>query len=435
MKILLTILSILFVTQAFAADPKILYTAASRGDYDAVQRWITVGGDIKSQDKYGNSALLLASENGHADVVQLLVEHGAPLDQMNVQGYTPMYSAVTNAHPYVINILYAGGAKTNVKNQYRSTAIDFIRSQGFNDVTSYVKNLLTKDPSLKTGPNSYLYMKAWEKRRLAQIEKGEDSEALKTMVEAAKIDPDAQYYLALQLLKEGNSDEGMKYMERAADGGVVDAQYRMGVYLTDELNPIHPSRGFKYMQMAANAEHPEAIAELGRLYLFGIGTKLDVDKAREFIDRAVDYGIADALYYQGIMQYYGMGVPEDKVRGLEKLQALAKNGHIKAKRQVSRIFTEETLDYLAYIEDLTEPEVHTFMLSQGVVQTADANNCNVYDVSKAFDPDYGITAISTCFYENKPGSLVFDVKSEMEPLYREWLINYQMRVPVRYDLK
>ena len=60
---------------------------------------------LNAKDKYGKTALMLASEKGHADAVKALLAAGANVNARDKDGRTALSLATENGHTETANIL------------------------------------------------------------------------------------------------------------------------------------------------------------------------------------------------------------------------------------------------------------------------------------------------------------------------------------------
>ncbi len=93
-----------------------------------------------------------------------------------------------------------------------------------------------------------------------------------------------------------NHIEGLKWFEKAADKGDADAQNIVGnIYLNADYVQNNPQKAFKYYQMAAAQGHLDGMANLGYCYQEGIGTDMNIMSAEEWLRKAADGGLQDAI--------------------------------------------------------------------------------------------------------------------------------------------
>lgn len=90
--------------------------------------------------------------------------------------------------------------------------------------------------------------------------------------------------------------EGLKWLEKAADKGYEGAQNTVGnIYMNADYIKNDPQKAFKYYQMAAAKGHLEGMANLGWCYQEGLGTDVNLLSAEEWLRKAADGGLQDAI--------------------------------------------------------------------------------------------------------------------------------------------
>ena len=109
----------------------------------------------------------------------------------------------------------------------------------------------------------------------------------------------AQYQLGRQLLVAGSADQrqkGLQWIERSAEGGYAEAQYRLVTYYENKIHIMrdNPSRGIALLQSAAEQNHLPAMGALALAY----------EKGRYGL--AQDYQRAQ-YWYRKLLQAYESG--------------------------------------------------------------------------------------------------------------------------------
>jgi TPR repeat protein len=117
--------------------------------------------------------------------------------------------------------------------------------------------------------------------------------------QAAAGDLPAQYQLGRQLLVAGSAGErekGLQWIERSAEGGYAEAQYRLVIYYENKIHIMrdNPSRGVALLQAAAQQNHLHAMGTLALAY----------EKGRYRLVK--DYGQSQ-MWYQKLLQAYDSG--------------------------------------------------------------------------------------------------------------------------------
>lgn len=95
---------------------------------------------------------------------------------------------------------------------------------------------------------------------------------------------------------EVDHKEGLKWFEKAAKNGDADAQNIVGNYYNNgEFVARDYEKAFKYYQMAALQGHLWGMYNLGGYYASGVGTGIDLMKAGEWLRKAADGGLQEAI--------------------------------------------------------------------------------------------------------------------------------------------
>ena len=117
--------------------------------------------------------------------------------------------------------------------------------------------------------------------------------------QAADGDLQAQFQLGRQLLVAGPAGErqkGLQWIQRSAEGGYAEAQYRLVTYYENKIHIMqdNPSRGVAILQSAAEQNHLHAMSTLALAY----------EKGRYRL--AKDYRQSQ-MWYQKLLQAYESG--------------------------------------------------------------------------------------------------------------------------------
>jgi uncharacterized protein len=102
--------------------------------------------------------------------------------------------------------------------------------------------------------------------------------------------------------------EAALYFQKAADGGVVQAQhhlalmYEYGTGIQQNLAKAH-----ELYQQAAEQNFVESMYHLALMYAYGRGVPQEYQRARSLFDAAARMNHAPSLYYIGIYKTYGYG--------------------------------------------------------------------------------------------------------------------------------
>jgi N-acyl-D-amino-acid deacylase len=90
-----------------------LIEAIKSSDAASVQKLLKQGGDFKSKDNYGNSALMLATLYSTPEIMSILLDHGADPNEKNKAGATALMWAVGDLDK--VKLLVNRGAKVNAQ--------------------------------------------------------------------------------------------------------------------------------------------------------------------------------------------------------------------------------------------------------------------------------------------------------------------------------
>jgi outer membrane protein assembly factor BamB len=89
-----------------------LWTAARRGDAEAVRALLDRGADANAKTAYGTTALFLAADRGHLEVVRVLLQHKADVNAKDTfYQSTALDWAARKEHAEVVKALLEAGAK------------------------------------------------------------------------------------------------------------------------------------------------------------------------------------------------------------------------------------------------------------------------------------------------------------------------------------
>ena len=114
--------------------------AAVSGDVETIERLLMTGEPtaselLNSKDRFGQTALMLASMRGHIAVVEALVRHGAALNHTAKFNLSALMLAVINNHQEIVKILVEAGADRNIQGSgapgfYQKTALALAQARG-----------------------------------------------------------------------------------------------------------------------------------------------------------------------------------------------------------------------------------------------------------------------------------------------------------------
>lgn len=151
--------------------------------------------------------------------------------------------------------------------------------------------------------------------RIALIHWGDVPRAMSLLREAAGHgDIEASYLLGTTLLDQAERsaeitlyEEGVRFLHQASEGGHPDAQYRMGIILTDgRILPRDYATALALLEKAAAQGHPYAAYEAGMIHLLGKGVPVDASKALIWLEKADRLEVPQAAYQIAVIHEQGL---------------------------------------------------------------------------------------------------------------------------------
>ncbi len=88
---------------------------AGQGNIEKVRSYLHSSWNVNVKNKYGVTALMLATMNGRLDVVKLLVKEGANVNARNKNGQTALIFAVHAFSIDSVKVLIRGGVNVHMK--------------------------------------------------------------------------------------------------------------------------------------------------------------------------------------------------------------------------------------------------------------------------------------------------------------------------------
>ena len=86
-----------------------LQAAVMSSSTEVVRLLLTASCDVNTQNRYGETALMLASALGSVEITQLLLSHGADSTKLDIWGETAKDKALINSHGGIISLLEQSG--------------------------------------------------------------------------------------------------------------------------------------------------------------------------------------------------------------------------------------------------------------------------------------------------------------------------------------
>lgn len=148
----------------------LLMVAIRQKNPDLVDLLVDAGAKLNLRNKYGETAIMLASYNGLGGIVEKLYVKGA---EVNHGGWNPLIYAATNGHADIIQLLLGGGVQVNSTSENGTTALMMAARGNHSDA---VKVLLKNgaDPNIKneSGGTALKWALARNHHEIAELLKG-----------------------------------------------------------------------------------------------------------------------------------------------------------------------------------------------------------------------------------------------------------------------
>jgi ankyrin repeat protein len=118
--------------------------AVTRGDVGEVTALLRAGAQVNAQDRYGQTALMLAAARGHTEVLEILVASGADLNVTAKYTLSALMLAVVNGHVESARVLARAGADLTLKGSGApgfggKTACDLAVARGMEELCAELK--------------------------------------------------------------------------------------------------------------------------------------------------------------------------------------------------------------------------------------------------------------------------------------------------------
>ncbi|WP_338813141.1 tetratricopeptide repeat protein [Bernardetia sp. Wsw4-3y2] len=218
--------------------------------------------------------------------------------------------------------------------QLYQKAKTFYDDENFQEAIPYLEEAAKKGHEGAQFDLGYLYKEG-------KGTKQDNEKSLFWFKEAAKQESAmAQMAVASIYLVDKNYNEGFKWTKLAAQQGVVEAQYYVGMmYLEGKGTTKNYTEAIKWHKEAIKSNHAEAMFSLGALYAQGIGVKKNKDEAFRLMNKAykINPNVPEHAYYLGVMYMYGDGVERNPDTAISLMQKAARKGFKPAQEHLKDI--------------------------------------------------------------------------------------------------
>ncbi|WP_416694359.1 tetratricopeptide repeat protein [Candidatus Pseudothioglobus sp. Uisw_050_01] len=165
---------------------------------------------------------------------------------------------------------------------------------------------------------------------------------------------DGLYERGIELIEQKNYEKALKAFELGSKTGDLNAMTALGIMYITGVGVIQDdTKGFKYVQEAANKSHPKAQYTLGAIYYLGAGVNIDFNKAFSWISLSANQGYSDAQHNLAQMYEAGEGVSQNFEQAYEYYLKAARNDNLDSQIKVTQMYqegigTEKNLEKSAY---------------------------------------------------------------------------------------
>lgn len=154
-------------------------------------------------------------------------------------------------------------------------------------------------------------------------------ELLKVAAEAGL--PEAQYDLGVAYTfgwhgLEENLEEAFRLFKLSADSGYTDSFYRLGDYYEQPDGGNDPKKAFEYYRMGAEAGDDRAQEELGLCYLNGRGIEENNEEGVKWLELAVSQNNYYAMETLSVVYYVGEKVTQAFDKAFSYAETAYNNG-------------------------------------------------------------------------------------------------------------
>jgi len=150
-----------------------------------------------------------------------------------------------------------------------------------------------------------------------------------------------EYDDAIYQLNRGEFKAAIKLLVPLIDEGYAPAEYQLAlIYLKGLGTPKNPNKAVELFTKAAEKNYPDAQFELANLYYEGKMVKKDLKKSFELTEKAAKKGLASAQYNLGVKYYNGDGVRQDYYQASKWYQKAADQNYGLAQYNLALMYYE-----------------------------------------------------------------------------------------------
>ena len=103
-------------------------------DLEEVERLLTAGADINSQDRYGMTCLIHTAREGRLETTKLLIENKASVNIKDKYGETALHYVSLRRHREIVKLLLQSGADPNIKDKNGESTLFLASEKGYIEI-------------------------------------------------------------------------------------------------------------------------------------------------------------------------------------------------------------------------------------------------------------------------------------------------------------
>ncbi len=139
---------------------------------------------------------------------------------------------------------------------------------------------------------------------------------------------------------EQDNEAARLWMEKAAQQGDAESQFRLGQFYLSDLGFDDDKLAFEWFIKAAEQGYPEAEHAVGCCYAYNLYVDTDYYEANSWFQRASDHGVAQASYELGLSYLYGRGVTQYGRTAIHFLKLAADGNVVNAKLELAKLYIQ-----------------------------------------------------------------------------------------------
>jgi len=160
-------------------------------------------------------------------------------------------------------------------------------------------------------------------------------EGMRWMQRAAEVgSPEAMFNLGWMLFEHGDLERAYEVFVQAGERGSANGFWNAGLMIVNgtmgKLKLDEPdATARQWMKRAADLGHSHAQFNYARIVQHGFGGETDLAQAREYYAKSAEAQVVPAMYNLGLMMLQGSGGDEDVAAARELFEKAARAGHLR----------------------------------------------------------------------------------------------------------